>query len=102
MLEHYHNINSVGAQKVRTALKEKGLDAKEHPLTLRGDQHDAAYRKLNPSGVVPTLVHDGKPIVEPSLILYYLDAASPNPPLMPREPLLRQRVRLFTKLIDEY
>lgn len=102
MLEHYHNINSVCAQKVRVALKEKGLDAKEHLLTLRGDQHDPAYRKLNPSGVVPTLVHDGKPIVESSLILYYLDDAFPNPPLMPREPLLRQRVRLFNKLIDEY
>ena len=102
MLEHYHNINSVCAQKVRIALNEKRLDAKEHLLTLRGDQHDPAYRKLNPSGVVPTLVHDGKPIVESSLILYYLDEAFPNPPLMPREPLLRQRVRLFNKLIDEY
>jgi glutathione S-transferase len=102
VLEHYHNINSVCAQKVRIALNEKRLDAKEHLLTLRGDQHDPAYRKLNPNGVVPTLVHDGKPIVESSLILYYLDEAFPNPPLMPREPLLRQRVRLFNKLIDEY
>ena len=64
MLEHYHNINSVCAQKVRIALKEKALDVKEHLLTLRGDQHDPAYRKLNPNGVVPTLVHDGKPIIE--------------------------------------
>ena len=48
MLEHYHNINSVCAQKVRIALIEKGLDAKEHLLTLRGDQFDPAYLKLNP------------------------------------------------------
>jgi glutathione S-transferase len=69
---------------------------------LRGDQNDAAYLKLNPSGVIPTLVHDGQPIVESSLILTYIDDVFPDPPLMPKEPLLRHRVRLFNKLIDEY
>ena len=55
MLELYHNINSVCAQKVRIALlKEKGQEAKEHLLTLQGDQNDPAYLKLNPNGVVPT------------------------------------------------
>jgi glutathione S-transferase len=78
VLEHYHNINSVCAQKVRIALREKRLEVKERLLTLRGDQHDPAYRKLNPNGVVPTLVHDGKPIIESSLILYYLDEAFPR------------------------
>ena len=102
MLEHYHNVNSVCAQKVRIALAEKQLEVTEHLLTLRGDQHDPAYRKLNPNGVVPTLLHDGKPIIESSLILYYLDDAFPQPPLMPREPALRHRVRLYNKLIDEY
>lgn len=102
MLEHYHNVNSVCAQKVRIALNEKGLDTKEHVLTLRGDQFDAAYLKLNPNGVVPTLVHDSKAIIESSLILYYLDEAFPAPPLMPEQPPLRHRVRLFNKLIDEY
>jgi glutathione S-transferase len=102
VLEHYHNINSVCAQKVRIALNEKGLQAKEYLLTLRGDQFDLAYLKLNPSGVVPTLVHDGKAIIESSLILYYLDEAFPDPPLMPKTPQLRHRVRLYHKLIDEY
>ena len=54
MLELYHNINSVCAQKVRIALKEKGQEAKEHLLVLRGDQHDPEYLKLNPNAVVPT------------------------------------------------
>jgi len=102
VLEHYHNVNSVCAQKVRIALKEKGLDVKEHLLTLRGDQHDPAYRKLNPNGAVPTLVHDGKPIIESALILYYLDDAFPDPPLVPKQPLSRHRVRLYNKLVDEY
>jgi glutathione S-transferase len=102
MLELYHNINSVCAQKVRIALKEKDQDVKEHILTLRGDQNEHAYLKLNPNGVVPTLVHDGEPIVESSLILYYIDDVFPDPPLMPRDPRQRYRVRLFNKLIDEY
>src|SRR5262249_45571911 len=102
VLEHYHNINSVCAQKVRIALAEKNLEVKEHLLTLRGDQPDPAYRKLNPNGVVPTLVHDGRPIIESSLILYYLDEAFPKLPLMPSDPALRHRVRLYNKLIDEY
>jgi glutathione S-transferase len=102
MLELYHNINSVCAQKVRIALTEKGLEAKEHLLTLRGDQNEPAYLTLNPNGVVPTLVHDGQPIVESSLILYYIDDVFPDPPLMPKEPRLRHRVRMYNKLIDEY
>jgi glutathione S-transferase len=102
VLELYHNINSVCAQKVRVALKEKGLEPREHILTLRGDQNDPAYLKLNPNGVVPTLVHDDQAIIESSLILYYIDDAFPDPPLMPQAPLLRHRVRLYNKLIDEY
>ena len=52
MLELYHNVNSVCAQKVRIALKEKGQEAQEHLLTLRGDQNEPDYLKLNPNGVV--------------------------------------------------
>ena len=50
MLELYHNINSVCAQKVRIALAEKGQKFEDHILTLRGDQNEPAYLKLNPNG----------------------------------------------------
>ena len=102
LLELYHDINSVCAQKVRIALEEKGQEAKEHLLSLQGDQNYPAYMKLNPNGVVPTLVHDGNVIMESSLILYYVDDAFPNPPLMPKTLVARHRVRLYNKLIDEY
>jgi glutathione S-transferase len=102
VLELYHNVNSVCAQKVRIALYEKGKEVKEHLLTLQGDQNDPAYMKLNPNGVVPTLVHDGHVITESSLILYYIDETFPDPQLMPKTPVARHRVRLYNKLIDEY
>src|SRR5262245_17310539 len=47
VLKLYHNMNSVCAQKVRIALEEKGQEAEEHLLTLRGDQNEPAYLKLN-------------------------------------------------------
>jgi glutathione S-transferase len=102
MLELYHNVNSVCAQKVRVALAEKGLAYREHLIDLRGGQFDPAYMKLNPNAVVPTLVHDGRPVIESSVILYYLDEAFPEPSLMPRDPHQRVAVRLYNKLIDEY
>ena len=102
MLELYHSVNSVCAQKVRVVLAEKGLEYHEHLMTLRGDQFDEKYMKLNPNAVVPTLVHDGRPVIESSVILYYLDEAFPNPPLMPKDLNLRARVRQFNKTIDEH
>jgi glutathione S-transferase len=102
MLEIYNNINSVCAQKVRIALSEKKQNVTEHLLTLQGDQNDPEYLKLNPNGVVPTLVHDSNVITESSLILYYIDDAFPEPPLMPKTPIARHRVRAYNKLVDEY
>ena len=102
MLELYHSINSVCAQKVRVVLAEKGLEYQEHLMTLRGDQFDPEYLKLNPNAVVPTLVHEGRPVIESSVILYYLDEAFPQPPLMPRDAHERALARQYNKLIDEY
>jgi glutathione S-transferase len=102
MLELYHSVNSVCAQKVRVVLAEKGLEYREHLMTLRGDQFDAQYMKLNPNAVVPTIVHDGQPVIESSVILYYLDEAFQNPPLMPQDLHQRALVRQYNKLIDEY
>ena len=102
MLELYHGYTSVCAQKARLTLAEKGLEWKSHVLNLNGDQLDPAYLKLNPNGVVPTLVHNGHVIVESTVIIHYLDDIFPTLPLMPRDPLDRTRAHLFKKLMDEY
>jgi glutathione S-transferase len=59
MVRLYHGRTSVCSVKTRLALAEKGVDWESQLLTLRGDQFDPAYLKLNPNAVVPTIVHDG-------------------------------------------
>ena len=81
---------------------EKGIPWKGVYLDiLKGDQFDPEYMKLNPKAVVPTLVHDGKVIVESTVIAEYIDEAFPTPPLRPRTPYVRAKMRLWTKAVDE-
>jgi glutathione S-transferase len=101
MLTLYHGRTSVCSVKARLALAEKGLDFESKLMTLRGDQYDPAYMKLNPNAVVPTLIHDGRVIVESTVIMHYVNDAFPGPELMPRDPLARSRVHMTTKMMDE-
>lgn len=83
----YHGGTSVCSAKVRVGLAEKGLDWTGTILDLRaGDQFDPAYLKLNPNGVVPTLVDGDLVVLESSLILEYIDGLSALNPLMPTDP----------------
>ena len=102
MIELYHNDMSVCAAKVRIVLAEKGLEWKGHTLNLRaGDALKPEYLRLNPNGVVPTLVHDGQVVIESTVICEYLDDVWPETPLRPRDPYARTRMRLWTKQLDE-
>jgi glutathione S-transferase len=102
VLKLYHGTTSVCSLKARLTLAEKGLSWESQLLTLRGDQFDPPYMKLNPNAVVPTLVHDGKVIIESTVIMHYLDDAFPDPPLMMTAPAERADVHMTTKLMDEY
>lgn len=101
MIELYHNNMSVCSQKVRLALAEKRLQAREHHLNLRaGDQQRPAYTKLNPNAYVPTLVHDGAPIIESAVICEYLEETFPDPALLPTSAAGRAAARLWTRRAD--
>ena len=94
--------NSICTQKVLITLFEKGLSFETKRVDLfKNEQYDPAYLKYNPKGVVPTLVHDGRPVVESTLICEYLDEAFPSPPLVPSSPYERAQMRLWSKQIDE-
>ncbi len=78
MLQLYHNDMSTCAQKVWLTLAEKGLDWEGIHFNLReGPQHRPDYLKLNPAGVVPTLIDDGRVVIESTVIMEYLDDRFP-------------------------
>ena len=102
MLELYHNDMSTCAQKVRLTLAEKGLEWTGHHMNLRrGDTRTPEYMKLNPEGVVPTLIDGGTVICQSTVIIEYLDDAYPTPPVRPTDAKDRARMRLWTKQLDE-
>jgi glutathione S-transferase len=101
-LELWHNALSSCSQKVRLVLAEKQLDFTSRDVNLiAGEQHAPDYVKLNPNHVVPTLVHDGRVLIESSLIDEYLEEAFPEIALAPKEPARRHAMRLWVKKIDE-
>lgn len=102
MLELYHSVASPCAQKVRWVLHEKSLDYTSHILNIVQKENLAPeYLKLNPRGVVPTLLHDGIPIVESSLICKYLEEVFPQPPLLHGDIHARIKAQWWMKTVDE-
>lgn len=101
MLELYTHPMSPCAQKVRIVLAEKGLEWNAHHVELSQKENlRPEYLKLNPMGVVPTLVHHGKPVIESSIICDYLDDAYPQPSLKPADPYAVSQMRLWMKHVD--
>jgi glutathione S-transferase len=102
MLELYHDWRSFCSIKVRLCLAEKGLAWQSRVIDLMKLEHTKPeYLRLNPNGVVPTLVHDGVPIHESTLINEYLDEVFPDIPLMPKDPVDRARARFWVKYEDD-
>jgi glutathione S-transferase len=84
-------------------LLEKGLVFDSRLLDSRKwEHHDPAFRAINPEGMVPVLVHDGRVVRESTVINEYLEDVSPDPPLRPADSWLRAEMRVLTKYVDEY
>lgn len=102
MLELYHNAVSTCSQKVRLVLEEKEIAWTSHEVDLlAGGQHDADYIELNPNHVVPTIVHDGRALIESTLINDYLDDTFPDVPMRSADPALRHAAGMWIKRIDQ-
>jgi maleylacetoacetate isomerase len=87
---------SLASYRVRVALALKGLRAEEVSIDLlKGKQNSEDYLAVNPQGVVPALILDegGPPLFQSLAILEYLEETHPQPPLLPKDPRGRARVR---------
>lgn len=103
-LELYNARQSTCSQRVRLALNEKGLAFKEHLLDLlSGDQFKPDYVKINKNSLVPTLIHDGRAVIDSSVILEYLEETFPEdgPSFVPDDPYERAQMRAWMRFIDE-
>ena len=94
-------FRSSASYRVRIALNLKGLRVDHLPHHLRkGEQFAPAYLAINPQGLVPTLENDAGAILSQSLaIIEWLDETHPSPPLLPKEPLRRAKVRAFAQVL---
>jgi glutathione S-transferase len=84
-------------------LLEKGMAFDNRVLDSRKwEHHDPAFRAINPEGMVPVLLHDGRVVRESTVINEDLEDVFPEPPLRPADPWLRAEMRVLTKYVDEY
>jgi maleylacetoacetate isomerase len=101
MLKLYGFWRSLASCRVRIALNLKGIPFEEIPVNLmKGDQHADSYKAINPQAVVPSLiVDDDAPLFQSLAIIEYLEETHPAPPLLPRDPRARARVRGIAQII---
>ena len=101
-LELYNFPASTCSLKVRICLAEKALDWVDHPFKPHENKHlTPEYLEMNPNGVVPTLVHDGVPIIDSSTILEYLDEVFPERSFSPADPIGRAKMRAWLRYFEE-
>jgi maleylacetoacetate isomerase len=92
----YTYYRSSAAYRVRITLNLKGLEYEALPrhLTRDGGEHrHSDYLALNPQGLVPFLIDGETRIAQSLAIIEYLEETHPEPPLLPRAPAARARVR---------
>ena len=94
MLKLYGYFRSSASYRVRIALSMKGLDYEQVSIHLaKGRQYTPEFSQVSPQNLVPVLEHDGRRLYQSLAIINYLDETFPEPPLLPRDSVERNRVR---------
>lgn len=99
----YNFFRSSAAFRVRIALNLKNLSYDEEFVHLSkdgGHNRRPEYKAVNPQMKVPSLVLDnGEVLIQSMAIIEYLDEIHPQPPLLPKDPLARAKVRAVSQII---
>ena len=99
----YSYFRSSAAYRVRIAFNLKGLTSEMIPIHLQkegGLHRKPEFRAINPQMRVPALELDsGEVLIQSLAIIEYIDELHPQPPLLPRDPLERAKVRALSQVI---
>lgn len=100
----YDYWRSSSSYRLRIALALKGITPDErifvHLVRNGGEQNGGAFRAVNPQGRVPSVVLDsGDTLIQSPAIIEYLEETHPEPPLLPRDPVARAKVRAVAAII---
>ncbi|MDR3510084.1 MAG: maleylacetoacetate isomerase [Caulobacteraceae bacterium] len=86
--------------RVRIGLNLKGLAYEYRPVNLlAGEQRGEAYRAINPQGLAPALIVDGRVMTQSLAILEWLEETCPEPAFLPRDPADRAAVRAMADIV---
>lgn len=96
-----HNFFRSGtSHRLRIALNLKGLAYDYVAVDLRTEEHlGAAFKALNPQGLVPALVEGDLVLTQSPAIIEWLEERYPTPPLLPKNPEDRARVRAMAAMV---
>lgn len=98
----YTFFRSSASYRVRIALHLKNIPYDQAPIHLRrggGEQLSAAYKAINPQGLVPALEDNGKILTQSLAIIEYLEEKYPKPPIFPADPADKALVRSMAMVI---
>ena len=93
MMTLYSGTTDPFSQRCRIVLHEKGMDFQIIDVDMDRKPEDLAI--MNPYNTVPVLVERELVLHESNIINEYIDERFPHPQLMPPDPLMRARARLF-------
>ena len=96
----YNFFRSGTSHRLRIALNLKGLQTEYLPVDLRTEQHlQAAFKAINPQGLVPALVDGDQILIQSPAIIEWLEEKYPNPPLLPADAQQRAHVRALAAMV---
>jgi RNA polymerase-associated protein len=93
MMTLYSGTTDPFSQRCRNVLYEKGMDFQIIDVDMYNKPEDLAV--MNPYNQVPVLVERDLVLYESNIINEYIDDRFPHPQLMPADPVMRARARLF-------